>query len=101
MARVQGDTFLRALPGRKGSESGKEDVSLPRSCCHKPTLAKKLDGTIVLSQTKEKYYKGHGEMGKVSGLLNWKGLFVLPLRGQRTDRSNNRDEHHSYFLYKP
>lgn len=63
----------------------REDVFFLLFCCHKLTLAKKFDGTVVLSKTKEKYYMGHGEKGKWRGFLNWKGLFILLLKGQRTD----------------
>lgn len=81
-----GTRFSERCQVEKGneSESGKEDVFFLLSCCHKLTLAKKWDGTVVLSQTKEKYYKGHGEKGKWRGFLNWKGLFMLLLKGQRT-----------------
>lgn len=55
---------------RKESENGREDVLFFLSCCHKLTLAKKWDGTVVLSQIKKKYYKGHRERGKWKSFLN-------------------------------
>lgn len=88
------------LPGRKKQQERERK----RGCVFLPlllTLAKKWDGTVLLNQMKESYYKGHWEKREKRVFLKWKGLFVALLKGQRTDSSINHDEQHSCSLYEP